>query len=299
MAVMPKTIGGYRILNEIGSGGFGTVYRARDPLNDRDVALKVLTDPDDLVRFRREARLAYEIGHPNIIRIFHLGEDGGDSFIVMELMQVSLREVLNTGRLTISRAVDICRQVALGLRAAHNHERKITHRDIKPDNILIDSNGVVKISDFGIAHVDDSPSLTKTGVGFGSEYYMSPEQFLDAKRVDPRADIYSLGVTFYEMLTGTLPEKMTQTPRQVLRIRYIELPGGDSEWLSERLEHVVNKCIELYPEQRYQTMDELLHAISTTEIAFVANAIDMLESLENTREILDQIEMLERCLTSD
>ena len=189
---MLETIGGYRILNKIGSGGFGTVYRARDPLNDRDVALKALTDPYDLERFRREARLAYEIGHPNIIRIFHYGEDGGDRFIVMELMQVSLREALRTGRLTISRAVDICRQVALGLRAAHNHERKITHRDVKPDNILIDSNGVVKVSDFGIARAEDLPNLTETGrVGFGSRGYMSPEQFLDAKRVDPRADILS------------------------------------------------------------------------------------------------------------
>ena len=171
--VMPKTIGGYRILNEIGSGVFGTVYHARDPLNDRDVALKVLTAPDDLERFRREARLAYEIGHPNIIRIFHYGEDGGDRFIVMELMQVSLREILKTGRLTISRAVGICRQVALGLRAAHNHERKITHRDVKPDNILIDSNGVVKVSDFGIARAEYLPNLTTTGiVGFGSVVIM-------------------------------------------------------------------------------------------------------------------------------
>ena len=262
---MRETIGGYRILNEIGSGGFGAVYRARDPLNDRDVALKVLTDPNDLERFRREARLAYEIGHPNIIRIFHLGEDGGDSFIVMELMPASLRQILNDVKLPAMRVMEICYDIADGLRAAHEHG--VIHRDIKPENILVDFTTdevfEVKVSDFGIAHADNLPNLTATGFRFGTPGYMSPEQIIDAKRVDARADIYSFGVTFYEMLTGEMPEGMPQSPRQLLRLRRLELEKSFefATTAIETLEHIVNKCLELDREHRYQTMDELLKAL--------------------------------------
>ena len=172
MEVMRETIGGYRILNEIGSGGFGTVYRARDPLNDRDVALKALdpkrVDSNAIERFRREALLTSEINHPNVIRILDDGEDGDIRFIVMEMMHLSLREALSAGSMPISRVVNVCRQASLGLKAAHDHN--VIHRDIKPENILIDSNGTVKVSDFGIAHADDLPDLTATGstIGTGS-----------------------------------------------------------------------------------------------------------------------------------
>ena len=148
-----KKIGGYSILGEIGSGA---VYRARDTLNDRDLALKILppTDaPDDLERFRREARLAREIDHPNVIRVFDCGEDGGVRFIAMELMAVSLREVLAKGRLSLSRSLDIFRQAALGLRAVH--ERGRVHGDVKPDSVLLDSAGEVKVAGFSSARADD------------------------------------------------------------------------------------------------------------------------------------------------
>jgi len=249
---MRETIGGYRILNEIGSGGFGTVYRARDPLRDRDVALKALTkitDSNGLERFRREARLAHEIDHPNVISILHYGEDGGVCFIVMELMPISLREILGNGRLSLSRSVDICRQVALGLRAAH--ERGVIHRDIKPDNILLDSAGAVKVTDFGLARAEDLRTITVTGSLIGTPLYMSPEQW-KGERPNVRSDIYSLGVVLHETLTGEAPF-LIAGKAPVKRIRP-SVPTG--------LERIVDKCTELDPKRRYQTMDELIESIS-------------------------------------
>ena len=249
---MRETIGGYRILNEIGSGGYGAVYRARDPLRDRDVALKALTkitDSNDLERFRREARLAYEIDHPNVISILHYGEDGGARFIVMDLMPISLREILGNGRLSLSRSVDICRQVALGLRAAH--ERGVIHRDVKPDNILLDSAGAVKVTDFGLARAEDLRTITVTGSLIGTPLYMSPEQW-KGERPDVRSDIYSLGVVLHETLTGEAPFLIAgKAPVKQIRP---SVPTG--------LERIVEKCTELDPKRRYQTMDELIGSIS-------------------------------------
>ena len=270
--VARETIGGYPILDEIGSGGFGAVYRARDPLNDRDVALKVLTrstSSNTLERFRREARLAYEIDHPNVIGILHYGEDGGDRFIVMELMPINLREILRNGRLSMSTSLDVCRQAALGLRAAH--ERNVIHRDIKPENILADSNRAVKVSDFGIAHAADLPNLTATGVvGFGTRGYMSPEQFRDAKRVDARSDIYSLGVVLHEMLTGEAPAPFFMYDKAPVKQIRPSVPTG--------LERIVEKCTKLEPSRRYRTMDELLHEIADPALINRCALIDFYEA---------------------
>ena len=262
---MNKTIGGYAILNEIGSGGFGAVYRARDALNGRDVALKVLpktASSDDLARFRGETRLAYEISHPNVIRIFDWGEDGGACFIAMELMPVSLREILGNGRLSLSRSVDICRQAALGLRAAH--ERGVIHRDVKPDNILLDSAGAVKVADFGLARSEDLRTITVAGAIIGTPLYRSPEQW-KGERADVRSDIYSLGVTLHEMLTGEAPFVIAgKTPVKEIRP---SVPTG--------LERIVEKCTELDPRRRYQTMDELIESISLDLVNRCALEISM------------------------
>ena len=267
----PK-IGGYAILNEIGSGGYGAVYRARDPLRGRDVALKALTkiiDSNDLERFRREARMAHEIDHPNVISILHYGEDGGGCFIVMELMPISLREILENGRLSLSRSVDICRQVALGLRAAH--ERGVIHRDVKPDNILLDSAGAVKVTDFGLARAEDLRTITATGSLIGTPLYMSPEQW-KGERPDVRSDIYSLGVVLHETLTGEAPFLIAgKAPVKQIRP---SVPTG--------LERIVEKCTELDPKRRYQTMDELIGSISA-ELVNRCALIDFYEATNGDR----------------
>ena len=267
--VMRETIGGYRILGEIGSGGYGAVYRVRDPLSDRDVALKLLNAPNDLApsdiaRFRREARLPYEIGHPNLIDIIHYGEDGDDHFIVMELMQSSLRDVLEAGtvrRLPLSSAVDICRQAALGLKAAH--DRKVFHRDIKPENILIDANGVVKVSDFGIARAENLTTLTTRFSPPGTPAYASPEQ-AQGRHVDFRTDIYSLGAALYEMLIGwgLRSETQRKTEREAHFGSYGNVLSVFRRGVPTDLQRIVDICLSDYPDGRYQTMDELLQEIA-------------------------------------
>ena len=239
----PKKIGGYSILSEIGSGGDGAVYRARDTLNDRDVALKILPyadDPDDLARFLREARLAREIDHPNVIDVFDCGEDGGARFIAMDLAAISLREILAKGRLSLSRSVDIFRQAALGLRAVH--ERGGVHGGVKPGGILLDSAGAVKVAGFGSARAGD---LTMTA-------YKPPELWR-GERADVRSDIYSLGAILHEALTGEAPSVAPGDRATAKRIRP-SVPTG--------LARIVEKALELDTKRRYQTMDEMIDAVS-------------------------------------
>ena len=267
MAVMRETIGGYRILNEIGSGGFGTVYRAYSPSRGRVVALKALdpkrVDSNAIERFRREALLTSEINHPNVIRILDDGEDGDIRFSVMEMMPLSLRDALSGGSMPISRVVNVCRQASLGLKAAHDHN--VIHRDIKPENILINSNWTVKVSDFGIAHADDLPDLTATGATIGTGRYMSPEQFMDSKRVDARADIYSLGVTLHEMLTGKRYER-----GESAKASRPTIPG--------ELERIINKCIEMDRERRYESADDLFKDVANVELINRCALIDLYEA---------------------
>ena len=262
----PK-IGGYAVLNEIGSGGFGTVYRAYGLSSGRAVALKTLNPElavsDVIERFRREALLTAEINHPNVIRVLDEGEDGGVHFIAMEMMALSLSDALSTGSLPMSRAMDICRQAALGLKAAH--DRDVIHRDVKPANILIDSNGTVKVSDFGIAHADSLPNLTATGAAIGTMRYMSPEQFIDAKRVDARADVYSLGVTLYEMLTGK-------------RCDLGESAKASRPAIPSELGRIVDKCIEPDRENRYANVDDLLREIANPALINRCALIDIYEA---------------------
>ena len=260
---MRETIGGYHIWNKIGEGAFGTVYRAYDPSSSRAVALKTLKSDNAhfVARFRRESALLSEIDHANVARLHGYGEDGDVRYIVMELMTYSLREALQSaGRLPLSRAADICRQAALGLKAIH--ERNIVHRDVKPDNILFDSGGNVKVSDLGIARAETLPSLTTTGIGMGTRGYMSPEQYVDSKRVDARSDIYSLGVTLHEMLTGN-PYGLDQHVRA-------SVPSD--------LERIINRCLEMDPKQRYHTMGELIREISNPTLVNRCALIDFYEA---------------------
>ncbi|MGI9474555.1 MAG: serine/threonine-protein kinase, partial [Rubripirellula sp.] len=206
----------------LGQGGMGAVYRARQTKLDRHVALKIIRpesaeDPSFTERFNREARTLARLNHPNIVAVYDFGEvtvvgdDGGQRILYYFLMEcvdgANLRQLLQAGELNAGRALSIVSQICDALQFAH--DEGIVHRDIKPENILVDTRGRLKIADFGLAKLlsEDATDYTLTGTHqvMGTPRYMAPEQMEGARAVDHRADIYSLGVVFYEMLTGELP----------------------------------------------------------------------------------------------
>ena len=210
-----QLVGHYRVLEKIGAGGMGEVFRARDERLGRDVAVKLIRpassdNPDHLRRFEQEARAAAALNHPNILAIFDVGFDGSIPYIVSELLEgKTLRQRLNEGAMPVRQATAYALQVAQGLIAAH--ERHIVHRDLKPENIFITHDDRIKILDFGVAKlqvalnedraVESMTTVTKHGAVIGTVAYMSPEQ-LRAKPVDHRSDIFSFGAILYEMLTA-------------------------------------------------------------------------------------------------
>ena len=217
-APSPERIGRYQVIERIGRGAMGVVYRARDEAMGRDVALKVLTadledDPDIRTRFHREAEAAASLSHPNIITIFDVGEDGDRFFIVMELLRgATLKDFLKqSDAAPLARKLDLMIQLCAGLGAAHN--ASIYHRDIKPGNIFVRADGILKILDFGVARLASS-SMTAAGFIVGTPDYMSPEQARGAD-IDGRSDIFSLGGVFYFMLTGRKPFPATDLPDAV------------------------------------------------------------------------------------
>ena len=207
---MVDRIGHYRIVAELGRGGMGVVYKAHEESLNRFVALKVLgehltEDPAHVERFLREAQSAARLNHPNIVQIYAVSQDAGRHFFAMEYISgQSLQQILRArGTLTSIQAARIALQTASGLAAAH--EQGIIHRDIKPANLMIDERGLVKIADFGLALMTAAVSrLTATGMFMGTPGYLSPEQCLD-QPIDHRTDIYSLGVTLFEALSGKAP----------------------------------------------------------------------------------------------
>ncbi len=209
-----ETIGRYRILGELGRGAMGTVYRALDPLIEREVAIKALSVslPDEQMgevreRFLREAKSAGRLNHPNVVTIFDVGEHDGLAYIAMELLEgQSLQKILKHGeRLAWDTVADIAAQVAEGL--DHAQRYSIVHRDVKPANIMVSGTGLAKLTDFGVAYVPSS-TMTQAGTALGSPKYMAPEQVIGLP-VDPRADVFSLGVVLYEMLVGRTPFERT------------------------------------------------------------------------------------------
>jgi tRNA A-37 threonylcarbamoyl transferase component Bud32 len=235
------------LLELIGQGGMGAVYKARQPSLDRLVAVKVLPpeagrDPAFAERFGREARALARLSHPNIVAVHDVGRAGDLYYFVMEYVDgVNLRQLLRDGHLDPAQALRIVPQICDALQYAH--EEGVVHRDIKPENILLDRKGRVKIADFGLAKLlgRDTGNFTLTGSRqvMGTLYYMAPEQVERPLEVDHRADIYSLGVVFYEMLTGRLPVGRFPMPS--------EKAGTDV-----RLDAVVLRALEREPERRYQ-----------------------------------------------
>ncbi|MBI3464781.1 MAG: protein kinase [Planctomycetes bacterium] len=265
--------GRYRILEQIGAGAMGTVYKAHDTKLDRKVALKMLppqsvTDPDAVARFQREAKALAKLSHPNIIQAHDSDQDQGQHFLVMEYAEgTNLGQLLRTkGRIAPTLAAGFAYQVALGLQ--HAHEKGLVHRDLKPGNLLLTSTGEVKILDLGLARflqdqVGD-PTLTREGSGLGTPDYMAPEQFHDARHVDGRSDIYSLGCTLYHFISGRVPfpgsslsEKCTAHEEREpppLEESCPEAPGG--------LTLAVNRMMAKRPADRFQTASDVAEALA-------------------------------------
>src|SRR5215211_4857526 len=201
--------GRYRLDAQVGSGGMSTVYRAFDSTLERRVAIKLMhreiaSDSDQLERFRREARAVAQLSHPHVVGVIDAGEDEGRPYIVLEYVEgETLKDhIRRLGRLPVDEAVAYAIEIARALGAAHS--RHIVHRDVKPQNVLIDEEGSAKVTDFGIARTLDEDGLTSDGRVLGTTDYVSPEQAL-GHAVGPQSDIYSLGVVLFEMLTGDVP----------------------------------------------------------------------------------------------
>ena len=256
----------YELLGHIARGGMADVFEARDTLLGRRVAVKVLhsqfsADEAFVKRFRREAQAAANLSHPNIVGIYDWGQEGSTYFIVMELVEGrSLRDVLREeGPLLPRRVIEISAEVAAALSVAHRSG--LVHRDIKPGNMLLDADGTVKVTDFGIARAwDDSSELTKTGAVIGTATYFSPEQ-AQGEPADERSDIYALGVVMYEMLTGRPPfsgESPVAVAYQHVSSQAAQ-PSLDNADVPADLDHIVMRALDKNPENRYQTADDLRH----------------------------------------
>ncbi len=252
----------YEILGELGRGGMGVVYRARDRETDETVALKALkpeiaADPRLHERFKNEMRLARKITHRNVCRIFDIHRTPTGAYISMEYVEgESLRQMLRrSGRLPLRTAIEILRQMCAGLREAQN--QGVVHRDLKPENVMLDRAGTAKIMDFGIARTV-VPGSTLTGVFLGTPAYMSPEQ-AEGKRPDHRADIYALGLVLFEMCTGSAPFH-ADTPLALALKHVRETPPRPRDlepMLPASLDKLILRCMEKNPDDRYASFDEL------------------------------------------
>jgi serine/threonine protein kinase len=257
--------GRYQIVAELGKGAMGVVYKARDPLIERTVAIKTVNLSMDAgeaaeyeARFYQEARAAGGLNHPNIVTIYDIGRSGSIAFMAMEFLEGQEVRALLAPRkaLPVDQAVSIAAQAAEGLACAH--ARGVIHRDIKPSNLMVGRDGLVKIMDFGIARMRSSDVLTQTGVVLGSPKYMSPEQ-VTGKRADHRSDLFSLGVVLYEMLTGQAPfdgENMTAIMLQTLNFNP-DPPSSRNPAVPAVLDFIVAKMLAKKLDERYQEAREL------------------------------------------
>jgi eukaryotic-like serine/threonine-protein kinase len=262
---LPEKIGHYKIVSELGRGGMGVVYKAFEESLNRFVAIKVLgdhlaSDEQFLSRFTREARAAGGLSHPNVIPIYFIGEDNGLHYFAMEYVSGrSVQSMIRSeGRIDNPRASQIILQAAQGLAAAHDNG--IIHRDIKPANLMVDDRGVVKIADFGVAlPAEVQTKLTATGALMGTPGYLSPEQCM-GESIDQRTDIYALGVTYFEMLTGRMPFN-AESPLALLRQILQDDPPDVSQLNAEvddDAKRILKKMIARNRDERYQTCHELI-----------------------------------------
>ena len=252
----------YEIISRIGSGGMADVYKAKDHKLNRLVAVKVMKaefseDKSFIAKFRKEAQAAAGLAHPNVVNVYDVGEDNGIYYIVMELVQgITLKDyITRKGKLTVREATSIAIQVSLGLEAAHRSN--IIHRDVKPQNIIISIDGKVKLSDFGIARAASSNTISSNVMG--SVHYSSPEQVRGGYS-DSKSDIYSLGITMYEMVTGRVPFDGDTTVAIAIKHlqEEIESPRKYVPDLPYSLEQIILKCTQKSVDRRYNSMTELI-----------------------------------------
>src|SRR3954449_9574805 len=260
----------YRLDEKIGSGGMSSVYRAFDPTLERWVAIKLMhrdisQDPDQLERFRREARAVARLNHPHLVTVIDAGEDDGTPYIVFEYVEgETLKDrIKRCGRLPVAEAVAYAIEIGRALSAAH--AQRLVHRDVKPQNVLIDGEGRAKVTDFGIARSLEAKGLTATGRVLGTTDYVSPEQAM-GEDVDERSDVYSLGVVLYEMLTGEVP---FQAETQVgVVMKHVNEPMPDVQAkrpeVSAVVASVVDRATTKDPRDRYNTVAEMVRDLEQT-----------------------------------
>lgn len=268
--------GRYEVIEELGRGGMGRVYKVYDTKIKDNIALKLLkpeiaSDDQTIERFRNEIKNARKIGHRHVCRMYDLGEEGLTYFITMEYVPgEDLKSFIRrSGHINEAKAVLLAKQICQGLAEAHHWG--VIHRDLKPQNIMIDREGNAKIMDFGISRTTSGPGITETGVIIGTPEYMSPEQ-VEAGETDQRSDIYALGVILYEMTTGHVPFE-GETPLSIAIKHKSEPPQNPRELnsrISEALSQIILKCLEKSKDKRYQKAEELLAGMSRIENSYPA-----------------------------
>jgi len=261
--------GRYRLEAKLGSGGMSTVYLARDETLDRPVAVKVMhremsEQADQLERFRQEAKAVAKIMHPNVVSVIDAGEDGGHPYIVFEYVkgETLKQRIARVGALDAQEAIAYAIEIARGLTVAH--ARQMVHRDIKPQNVLIDDEGRAKLTDFGISRQLEQDGMTATGRVLGTTDYVAPEQAM-GRGVDPRSDIYSLGVVLYEMLVGQVPFQAESQVGVAMKHVNEELPDVQRRrpGISAAVALVVDRATAKNPAERYKQIDEMIDDLET------------------------------------
>ncbi|MBI3765332.1 MAG: serine/threonine protein kinase, partial [Ignavibacteriales bacterium] len=256
------TLSHYKIIEKLGEGGMGTVYKAEDLRLNRKVAVKIFSSivtasPDDRTRFFQEARLASALNHPNIVTIHEFDESDGTAFIVSECVEgKTLSSLIQTGPLPIQQVLNIAVQIASGIAEAHSHD--IIHRDIKPDNVMISFQGQAKVMDFGLARMMGSSHLTNPGSLIGTFAYMSPEQ-INEEEVDAQSDIFSFGTLLYQLIANDLPFK-GKTVAELLTSITRKHPDSLQKYrddVSEELDRIVFKALQKDKQRRYLSMNDV------------------------------------------
>ena len=296
--------GRYEMLKRVGSGGMADVYMAKDHKLNRNVAVKVLKseyveDEKFLKKFETEAQAVARLSHPNIVNIYDVGMEDGINYIVMELAEgITLKEYIRKkGYLSPKETVEISTQIASAI--SHAHKNHIIHRDIKPQNILVSDTGIIKVTDFGIAKATSSNTVTSTATAMGSVHYISPEQ-AKGRFCDEKSDIYSLGITMYEMVTGHVPFDHENGVTIALMHLQNEItpPSQIRDGIPDSLEKIILKCTMKKPEERYQTADDLIADLRLVFEDTSGGYVGVVPAIDDSPTIMiDQNELTQRINT--